>query len=119
MPRVKKVKNAELKKCRICTRSTRDENTLGPFRETDTVAAHYKCVLFSPVVPDKLDFDPNGIAGMSARFIRDEGRRAEPLVIFSLSSIRFSVNIIAIIFPDLCVLQETWGECRLLLRRWN
>lgn len=96
MPIVKR--NGNLKKCQVCSRSTRNGKTLGPFLETKTIAAHYKCVIFSPVMPDKIDLAPNGIGGVSSRFIRNEGKRAKPLVFFSLSFFRISVTSIAIIF---------------------
>lgn len=81
MPKSKKTW-IDAKKCAICARSTRDEKTLGPFIETDTIAAHYKCVLFNSVAPEKVDFAADGINGVSSRFIRSQGKRALPLVIF-------------------------------------
>lgn len=68
------------KKCEICARSTRDERRLGPFIETKTIAAHYNCVIYSPVAPDKTDVKADGIAGVTNRFIRNEGKRAKALV---------------------------------------
>lgn len=59
---------------------------LGPFIQTKTISAHFMCVLFSPVTPDESSQrnnpDDDAIAGVSARFIRNEGLRAERLVTF-------------------------------------
>lgn len=68
------------KNCEICARSIRDEKMLGPFIETKTIAAHFNCVIYSPIVPDKLDVATDGVGGVTPRFIRIEGKRAKPLV---------------------------------------
>lgn len=58
---------------------------LGPMIHTKTISAHFNCVAFSPVTPDKTSLAPNqgddAIAGVTARFIREEGHRAFKLVI--------------------------------------
>lgn len=54
------------------------------------------CVLFSPVTPDEASQrdnpDDDAIAGVSARFIRKEGVRAEKLVTFSRSGPDASID---------------------------
>lgn len=85
------------KKCEICARSTRNEKLLGPFIEKKTIAAHYNCVIFNPVVPAKEETAADGIGGVSARFIRNEGKRAKALVFF-LSLVFFCIFVIIIKF---------------------
>lgn len=89
MPK-KQMDHAIAKKCEICCSSIEDAKKLGPFIETKTVAGHYNCILFSPVKPDDVDLTPDGICGVSARFIRTEGKRARPLVIFFFSYFPFN-----------------------------
>lgn len=85
-------KNEIEKICGICRRSTIDERALGHFQESKSVAAHVNCVLFSPVTPDATSLitrpEDDGIAGVSARFIRQEIKRAKNLVI---SPFHFSI----------------------------
>lgn len=69
--------------CKVCARGIQNPRLLGPFEESDGIFAHNYCVLFSPVVPDKVHLKADGICGLSERFIRSEGNRAKSLVIFS------------------------------------
>lgn len=72
--------------CEICKRSKWHGRILGPIVITKTVTAHFNCVLYSPITPDVSSLAPNpendAIAGVSARFVRTEGKRAEKLVGF-------------------------------------
>lgn len=69
--------------CKVCARAIQNPRLLGVFEGSDGIFAHSKCVLFSPVVPDKVHLKSDGICGLSERFIRTEGKRAKSLVIFS------------------------------------
>lgn len=70
--------------CEICKRSVLNARLLGPLIHTRTITAHYNCVLFIPVTPHSTSRRHNetddAIAGVSTRFIRDEGARAKLLV---------------------------------------
>lgn len=72
------------RKCEICRRDNYNGRMLGPLIHTKTISAHYNCVMFSPVTPDETSRrdNPNddAIAGVTARFIREEGGRAKQLV---------------------------------------
>lgn len=72
------------KKCDICLRDTLNDRALGRLQETRTITAHVNCVLFSPVSPDKTSLtsrpEDDGIAGVTSRFVRQEGKRAKKLV---------------------------------------
>lgn len=106
MPNNKKKSIA--KNCEICARPTRDERFLGPFIETKTIAAHYNCVYFNPVIPDKVDIAANGIGGVSSRFIRNEGKRAKPLV-HTFLFIFFLHFVYRSFFPQICVYCKRGG----------
>lgn len=73
------------RKCEICRRSTFDQRTLGPLVHTKTISGHFNCVLYSPVAPDATSLAPHpeddSIAGVTTRFVREEGKRAKKLVI--------------------------------------
>lgn len=79
------------RKCEICKRSNFNGRMLGPLIHTDSISAHFNCVLYSPVTPDAESIavrpEDKAIAGVSTRFIRDEGRRAQRLVIKKKSMI--------------------------------
>lgn len=74
------------RKCEICKRSNFNGRMLGPLIHTNSISAHYNCVLYSPITPDAESVAPRpedeAIAGVSTRFIREEGRRAQKLVIW-------------------------------------
>lgn len=73
------------RKCQICKRSNFNGRMLGPLIHTNSISAHYNCVLYSPVTPKAECVascpEDEAIAGVSTRFIRNEGRRAQRLVI--------------------------------------
>lgn len=94
--------------CAICLRSSTDESKLGPFINLASISAHYLCVRFSPVTPEKDEIvdEPNtgtSMAGVTCRFIRMEGARAKKLVrIICLSFLNISINLQLItFFPSL------------------
>lgn len=66
--------------CEICSRSNQNERLLGPLINSQTISAHYNCVMFSPVTVDATSKEDHGICGVTARFIRTEGSRAKKLV---------------------------------------
>lgn len=72
------------RKCEICRRDNFDDRTLGPLIHANNISAHFNCVLYSPVTPDETSLAPkpedDAIAGLSTRFVRDEGKRAKKLV---------------------------------------
>lgn len=91
------------KACKICLRGTDVIRFLGPLMSIGTISAHFYCVVsakklcecmttwlmtniifslqaFSPVKADKVSISSDGIGGMSQRFIREEAKRAKPLV---------------------------------------
>lgn len=94
------------RKCAICRRKEFNGRMLGPLIATKTISAHFNCVLFSPITPDTTSLAPNqgddAIAGVSSRFIREEGKRACQLVIFlqfpiffpSYSYVRFASHLL-------------------------
>lgn len=74
-------KKKQVKTCEICGRSDRKDRLLGPLITVNqSITAHYHCVLFCPKTPGKEEYGEDGIGGMTARFIRSEGKRANPLV---------------------------------------
>lgn len=97
------------RKCEICCRDTYEARMLGPLMHTKTISAHYNCVLFSPVAPTAVNLAPHqeadGIAGVTARFIREEGGRSKQLVIFFCFNF-FSdpIDAIFLYFSDLQLL---------------
>lgn len=76
---------ANERKCEICKRSNFNGRMLGPLIDMHSISAHFNCVLFYPVTPAAESLAPqpgdDAIAGVSTRFIRQEGHRAQKLVI--------------------------------------
>lgn len=81
--KTKKPQKQPVKSCEICGRANRDDRRLGPLItvEKSFITAHYQCVLFCPKTPETGEYGVDGIAGMTARFIRDEGKRVKSLVL--------------------------------------
>lgn len=50
--------------CEICKRRNIDHRMLGPFIHTNTLSAHFNCVLFSPITPDETSRNADGVAGV-------------------------------------------------------
>lgn len=123
-------KNHE-RKCEICKRSNFNSRMLGPLIHTNSISAHFNCVLYSPVTPDAESFAPRpedeAVAGVSTRFIRDEGRRAQKLVQKSIlintpSRISHTLFLSFSISACLAVVQFLQNERRthwVLLRYWH
>lgn len=80
------VKVQDEKVCQICKRSNRNDLVLGPMTDAtkSNISAHFNCILYSPVVPDALSIpsrpEADSIGGVSTRYVRHEGARAERLV---------------------------------------
>lgn len=74
------------KVCRICKRSNRNDFVLGPWVDAtkSEISAHFNCILYNPVMPDALSIPSNpetdSIGGVSTRYARYEGDRADRLV---------------------------------------
>lgn len=70
--------------CAICLRGDDDNLMLGPFVDLKTISAHFLCVRFSPVTPQKCEMSEtatgSSMAGVTSRFIRNEGARSKKLV---------------------------------------
>lgn len=121
-------KNFE-RKCEICKRSHFNSRMLGPLIHTKSISAHFNCVLYSPVTPDAESFAPraedDAIAGVSTRFISDEGRRAQKLVKKNqFYSIDHLVSLTLYFSLTLCLtvmqfLQIERCTHRVLLRYWH
>lgn len=101
--------------CEICHRTNFNSRMLGPMVHTKTISAHFNCVVFSPVSPDKTSLAPNpeddAIGGVTTRFIRGEGRRAKKLV--NLYSLFFSIHSTTIaLFLHLCIFSKICNYCK-------
>lgn len=117
------------RKCEICGRSNRNERILGPLIHTQTISAHYNCVLFSPVTVDAISIasksEDDGICGVTARFIRSEGNRAKKLVcsIFAYSCFGCIYLFISFnyfwFYLEMQLLQMQWSTHGVLFRYWN
>lgn len=79
----KPAKKAE-KSCEICGRDNRDDRRLGPLItvEKSSITAHYKCVLFCPKTLKRGEYGVDGIAGMTADFIRSKANVSNRWYIF-------------------------------------
>lgn len=96
------------RKCEICLRDNYNERMLGPLMHTKSISAHYSCVLYSPVTPDAVSLahhqKDDGIAGVTARLIREEGSRSKQLVKIKMRWNYFCIDFSISVYFSRCFL---------------